>query len=213
LIRLSTSGLEPTFASPNKETLEMTQARTVAVVVGSLRKDSVSRKLANAFAALNPGLTFNIVEIGDLPHFDQDLEADPPAQWVRFRNEIAAADAVLFVTPEFNRSVPGALKNAIDVGSRPYGQSVWNGKPGAVISLSPGAIGGFGANHHLRQSLVFLNVPLLSQEAYVGNAYALFDDNGELVNEATTEFLRAYGQAFAAWIERIVDDVPARKAA
>ena len=191
----------------------MSQSRTVAVVVGSLRKDSVSRKLANAFAALTPNLKFNIVEIGDLPHFDQDLESDPPAQWVGFRNEIAAADAVLFVTPEFNRSVPGALKNAIDVGSRPYGQSVWNGKPGAVISLSPGAIGGFGANHHLRQSLVFLNVPLLSQEAYIGNAFALFDDNGELVNESTTEFLRSYGAQFAAWIERIVDDTPAQKAA
>jgi chromate reductase len=191
----------------------MSQPRTVAVVVGSLRKDSVSRKLAKAFAALTPGLKFNIVEIGDLPLFDQDLEATPPAQWVRFRNEIAAADAVLFVTPEFNRSVPGALKNAVDVGSRPYGQSVWNGKPGAVISLSPGAIGGFGANHHLRQSLVFLNVPLLSQEAYVGNAFALFDDTGELVNEGTAEFLRSYGAAFGAWIERIVDDVAAKQAA
>jgi len=191
----------------------MTQVRNVAVVVGSLRKDSVSRKLAKAFAALNPNLKFNVVEIGDLPHFDQDLESDPPAQWVRFRNEIAAADAVLFVTPEFNRSVPGALKNAIDVGSRPYGSSVWNGKPGAVISLSPGAIGGFGANHHLRQSLVFLNVPLLSQEAYISNAFALFDDAGELVNDGTVEFLRAYGQAFAAWIERIADDVPAARAA
>ena len=191
----------------------MSQPRTVAVVVGSLRKDSVSRKLAAAFAALTPGLKFNVVEIGDLPHFDQDLEADPPAQWVRFRSEIAAADAVLFVTPEFNRSVPGALKNAIDVGSRPYGQSVWNGKPGAVISVSPGAIGGFGANHHLRQSLVFLNVPLLSQEAYVGNAYALFDETGELVSEATTDFLRNYGAAFSAWIERIVDHAPAAKAA
>jgi chromate reductase len=191
----------------------MSQPRTVAVVVGSLRKDSVSRKLAQAFAALTPNLKFNIVEIGDLPLFDQDLEATPPAQWVRFRDEIAAADAVLFVTPEFNRSVPGALKNAIDVGSRPYGQSVWNGKPGAVISLSPGAIGGFGANHHLRQSLVFLNVPLLSQEAYIGNAFALFDDTGELVNEGTSEFLRAYGQAFAGWIDRIVDEAPARQAA
>jgi len=191
----------------------MTQVRNVAVVVGSLRKDSVSRKLAKAFAAVTPNLKFNIVEIGDLPHFDQDLESDPPAQWVRFREEIAAADAVLFVTPEFNRSVPGALKNAIDVGSRPYGSSVWNGKPGAVISLSPGAIGGFGANHHLRQSLVFLNVPLLSQEAYISNAFSLFDATGELVNEGTTEFLRAYGQQFAAWIDRIVDDVPASKAA
>jgi chromate reductase len=191
----------------------MTQVRNVAVVVGSLRKDSVSRKLAKAFAAVTPNLKFNIVEIGDLPHFDQDLESDPPAQWVRFREEIAAADAVLFVTPEFNRSVPGALKNAIDVGSRPYGSSVWNGKPGAVISLSPGAIGGFGANHHLRQSLVFLNVPLLSQEAYISNAFSLFDATGELVNEGTTEFLRAYGHQFAAWIDRIVDDVPASKAA
>ncbi|MBI1196331.1 MAG: ACP phosphodiesterase [Phenylobacterium sp.] len=191
----------------------MSQPRTVAVVVGSLRKDSVSRKLAKAFAALTPNLKFDIVEIGDLPHFDQDLESDPPAQWVRFRKEIAAADAVLFVTPEFNRSVPGALKNAIDVGSRPYGQSVWNGKPGAVISLSPGAIGGFGANHHLRQSLVFLNVPLLSQEAYIGNAFSLFGDNGELINEGTAEFLRAYGAAFSAWIDRIADDAPAAKAA
>ena len=182
----------------------MTQVRTVAVVVGSLRKDSVSRKLAKAFAAVNPNLKFNIVEIGDLPHFDQDLESDPPAQWLRFRAEIAAADAVLFVTPEFNRSVPGALKNAIDVGSRPYGQSVWNGKPGAVISLSPGAIGGFGANHHLRQSLVFLNVPALNIEAYIGGAFALFDENGELINESTTEFLRGYGQAFKAWIEKIL---------
>jgi chromate reductase, NAD(P)H dehydrogenase (quinone) len=191
----------------------MSQVRNVAVVVGSLRKDSVSRKLAKAFAAVNPGLKFNIVEIADLPHFDQDLESDPPTQWVRFRNEIAAADAVLFVTPEFNRSVPGALKNAIDVGSRPYGSSVWNAKPGAVISLSPGAIGGFGANHHLRQSLVFLNVPLLSQEAYIGNAFALFDDTGELINEGTTEFLKSYGVQFAAWIEQIVHEVPVAKAA
>lgn len=188
----------------------MTQPRNVAVVVGSLRKDSVSRKLANAFAAVTPNLAFNIIEIGDLPLFDQDLESEPPAQWVRFREQIAAADAVLFVTPEYNRSVPGALKNAIDVGSRPYGASVWNGKPGAVISLSPGAIGGFGANHHLRQSLVFLNVPLLSQEAYIGAAFTLFDDAGELVNESTAEFLRAYGQAFSAWIETIA---PAARAA
>lgn len=191
----------------------MTQVRNVAVVVGSLRKDSVSRKLAKAFAAVTPGLKFNIVEIGDLPHFDQDLESDPPAQWVRFREEIAAADAVLFVTPEYNRSVPAVLKNAIDVGSRPYGQSVWNGKPGAVISLSPGAIGGFGANHHLRQSLVFLNVPLLSQEAYIGNAFALFDEAGELVNEGTAEFLKAYGAQFAAWVEKIIGAETAAKAA
>lgn len=179
----------------------MSQTRNVAVVVGSLRKDSVSRKLAAAFAILTPNLAFNVIEIGDLPLFDQDLEAEPPAQWVRFRTEIAAADAVLFVTPEYNRSVPGVLKNAIDVGSRPYGASVWNGKPGAVISVSPGAIGGFGANHHLRQSLVFLNVPVLSQEAYVGNAFAFFDATGALINDGTAGFLRTYGKAFSAWIE------------
>ena len=192
----------------------MSQPRTVAVLVGSLRKESVSRKLAEALAALAPkNLTFQFVEIGDLPHFDQDLESDPPAQWVAFRNQIKPADAILFVTPEYNRSVPGVLKNAIDVGSRPYGASVFDGKPGAVISVSPGAIGGFGANHHLRQSLAFLNVPLLSQEAYIGGAFALFDDSGELVNESTTEFLRAYGQAFGDWIERIAGETAERKAA
>lgn len=191
----------------------MSQPRTVAVVVGSLRKDSVNRKVAKAVAALTPGLKFDFVEIGDLPHYDEDVEAaGAPEAWTRFRKEIAAHDAVLFVTPEYNRSVPGALKNAIDVGSRPYGASVWNGKPGAVISVSPGAIGGFGANHHLRQSLVFLNVPLLSQEAYIGNAFALFGENGELVNDSTADFLKAYGQAFAAWIERILAE-PSVKAA
>jgi len=191
----------------------MTQPRTVAVIVGSLRKDSVSRKLAHALEALTPNLKFTEVPIGDLQLFDQDLEATPPAEWTAFREKVAAADAVLFVTPEFNRSVPGALKNAVDVGSRPYGASVWNGKPGAVISVSPGGVGGFGANHHLRQSLVFLNVPLLTNEAYIGNAFSLFDENGELINEATAEFLRAYGQAFSAWIETIAPRSASLKAA
>ena len=192
----------------------MSHPRTVAVVVGSLRKDSVSRKVAEAFAALAPkSLSFKFVEIGELPHFDQDLEAAPPAQWVTCRDAIRPADAVLFVTPEYNRSVPGVLKNAIDVGSRPYGSSVWDGKPGAVISVSPGGIGGFGANHHLRQSLVFLNVPLLSQEAYIGGAFALFDETGALINEGTADFLKAYGLAFANWIERIVREEAVQAAA
>ncbi|MCR5875297.1 NAD(P)H-dependent oxidoreductase [Phenylobacterium sp. J426] len=192
----------------------MSQVRTVAVVVGSLRKDSVSRKVAKALAAQTPNLKFRFVEIGDLPHYDQDIETDaPPAAWTRFRNEVAGADAVLFVTPEYNRSVPGVLKNAIDVGSRPYGASAWDGKPGAVISVSPGAIGGFGANHHLRQALVFLNVPLLSQEAYIGNAFALFDEAGELINESTAEFLKSFGAAFTGWIEKILADAPATRAA
>jgi chromate reductase len=182
----------------------MAQSRTVAVVVGSLRKDSVTRKVARAIEALGPeGLTFVEVPIGDLALFNQDDEANPPAPYVEFRNRIRAADAVLFATPEYNRGLPGALKNAIDVGSRPYGQSVWNGKPAAVVSVSPGAIGAFGANHQLRQSLVFLNMPTLQQpEAYVGNAFTLFGDDGELTNEVTEEFLRAFGQTFADWIER-----------
>ena len=109
---------------------------------------------------------------------------------------------MLFVTPEYNRSVPGVLKNAIDVGSRPYGQSVWNAKPGAVISVSPGAVGGFGANHHLRQSLVFLDVPAMQQpEAYIGGAATLFDAEGGVVNDETRGFLTKFMTAFAGWIE------------
>ncbi|RAK50726.1 NADPH-dependent FMN reductase [Phenylobacterium deserti] len=180
----------------------MSQTQTVAVIVGSLRKDSASRKIAKAVEALSPpGVAFRFIEIGALPHFDQDLEAAPPQAWTDFREQVKATDAVLFVTPEYNRSVPGVLKNAIDVGSRPYGQSVFNGKPAAVISTSAGALGGFGANHHLRQSLAFLNMPTLNQpEAYVGNSLALFDEHGELVNESTAEFLRAFATTFAAWI-------------
>jgi chromate reductase len=179
--------------------------RDIAVIVGSLRKGSLNRLTAQALAALAPeSLRLEIVGIGQLPLYDQDMEADPPSSWTEFRERVGRADGVLFVTPEYNRSVPGALKNAIDVGSRPYGHSVWSGKPAAIASVSPGALGAFGANHHLRQSLVFLNVPLLSAEAYVGNAFALFDENGELINETTTEFLRSYGQQFSAWINKIL---------
>lgn len=179
--------------------------RTVAVLVGSLRKDSFSRQVAEALAAVSPqNVKFRFVEIGDLPFYNQDDEATPPAQWVRFREQIRSADALLFVTPEYNRSVPAVLKNALDVGSRPYGHSVFNGKPGAVISVTPGGLGAFGANHHLRQSLVFLNVPTLQSEAYISNAGALFDEQGQLVNEDTRAFLTKYASDFAAWIETIV---------
>jgi chromate reductase len=184
----------------------MSTTRDVAVLVGSLRKDSLNRKVALALAAMAPaGLELELVEIGQLPLYDQDLDGQPPAPWVAFRERIRRADAVLFVTPEYNRSVPGALKNAIDVGSRPYGKSAWDGKPGAVVSASPGAIGGFGANHHLRQSLVFLNVPVLQQpEAYLGGVDKLFDERGGLANESTRGFLLKFLTAFAAWIERNV---------
>jgi chromate reductase len=184
----------------------MTSTKDVAVFVGSLRKDSFNRKMAIALTGLAPdGLRLGIVEIGGLPLYNQDDDAPgkvPPA-WQSLRDRVRGADALLFVTPEYNRSVPGVLKNAIDVASRPYGQSVLDGKPGAVMSVSPGAIGGFGANHHLRQMMVFLNVPMLQQpEAYVGGAANLFDDKGNLANAGTREFAGKFMQAFAAWIER-----------
>lgn len=173
----------------------------VAVIVGSLRKDSINRKVANALAELAPAaLKLSIIDIGHLPMYNQDIDENPPAAWTQFRERISAADAVLFVTPEHNRSVPAALKNAIDIGSRPYGKSAWNGKPGAVISASPGGIGGFGANHHLRQSLVFLNVPAMAHEAYLGGADKLFDAQGKLANDGTRKFLESFMQTYAAWI-------------
>jgi chromate reductase, NAD(P)H dehydrogenase (quinone) len=175
----------------------------VAVLVGSLRKASLNRMVANSLIALAPApLKLEMIEIGHLPIYNQDAEDPAPAAWTPFRERIRSADAVLFVTPEHNRSVPAALKNALDVGSRPYGKSAWAGKPGAVVSVSPGAIGGFGANHHLRQSLVFLDVPAMQQpEAYIGHADKLFDPHGNLINEETRKFLTRFMQAFGAWIE------------
>jgi chromate reductase, NAD(P)H dehydrogenase (quinone) len=180
----------------------MAETRNVATLVGSLRRGSLNRMAAHAIAALAPAsLAFDEIEIGDLPLYNEDLEKDPPVPWIRFRERMRGADAVLFVTPEYNRSVPGLLKNAIDVGSRPYGKSVWSRKPAAVVSVSPGAIGGFGANHHLRQSLVFLDMPVLQQpEAYIGNAANLFGEGSAVKNEGTEKFLRSFTEAFAAWV-------------
>ncbi|HEV7691553.1 MAG TPA: NAD(P)H-dependent oxidoreductase [Hyphomonadaceae bacterium] len=178
--------------------------RKIAVVVGSLRNESNSARLARAIAAEAPkNLTFEVVEIGDLPFYNQDLEtAAAPAAWTRFRSQINSADAVLFVTPEFNRSVPGALKNAIDVGSRPYGASAWAGKPAAVVSSSVGPISGFGANHHLRQSLAFLDMPTLQQpEMYLGSVGDWFDAEGKVKNADTRTFLGTFAKKFADWIE------------
>ncbi len=174
----------------------------VAVIVGSLRKDSINLMLSKALIeCAPPALKLAHVEIGKLPLYNPDEDTSPPAAWTRFRDAINAVDAVLFVTPEYNRSVPAALKNALDVGSRPYGKSAWNNKPGAVVSASPGAIGAFGANHHLRQSLVFLNVPAMAQpEAYIGGADKLFDAGGKLNNEGTRKFLKQYMQSFGEWI-------------
>jgi chromate reductase len=174
----------------------------VAVISGSLRKGAYSTMLAEALCGLAPKLQCERVEIGQLPLYNPDLdESGAPAPWTAFRDRVRACDAVLFVTPEYNRSVPGALKNAIDVGSRPYGKSVWSGKPAAIVSQSPGAISGFGANHHLRQSLVFLDMPAMQQpEAYIGNVSKLFGADGKLASEETRAFLEKFMGAFASWI-------------
>ena len=179
--------------------------RNVAVVVGSLRKESFTRKVAHAIADIAaPELVLEDVPIGQLPLYNQDLDAgSPPGEWKQFRDRIRAADAVLFATPEYNRSVPGVLKNAIDVGSRPYGQSAWTGKPAGVVSVSPGMIGAFGANHHLRQSLVFLDMPCLQQpELYIGGADKLFDKDGKLKSDAVRELLTKFVTAFGTWIDQ-----------
>jgi chromate reductase, NAD(P)H dehydrogenase (quinone) len=176
----------------------------VVAIVGSLRRASFTRALVNAFTPIAPpSLKIEIVGIGDLPLYDEDGEAAPPAAWKAFRERVSRADAVLFATPEYNRSIPGGLKNAIDVGSRPYGKSVWSGKPAAVVSCSPGVIGGFGSNHHLRQCLVFLDMPVLQQpEAYLGNVAKLLGPNGEISDEKTREFCTQLLQKFEAWIQR-----------
>lgn len=175
----------------------------VAVLVGSLRKDAYSRKIAHVLMGLAPAsLDCRIVELADLPLYTEDLDSAPPASWTRFRSEIQAADAVLIVTPEYNRSIPGGLKNAIDVGSRPPYHSVWDGLPTAVVSVSPYKLGGFGANHHIRQSLVFLNMPVMQQpEAYLPEVAGMFDERGAFVSAESREFLTKVMSSFAAWAQ------------
>jgi chromate reductase len=179
--------------------------RKIAVIVGSLRKESYNRKVAKSLMLLAPPtLEMEIVEIGQLPLYNEDDDKAPPAVYTEFRNKIKGFDGVLWVTPEYNRSVPGALKNAIDVGSRPYGQSAWSGKPCAVVSVSQGAPGAFGANHHLRQSMVFLDMPTMQQpEAYIGGVAKLFEGD-KLNNESTEKFLQGFIDAFATWVDRHV---------
>ena len=177
----------------------------IGVIVGSLRKNSFSSQVAkNAVELLPEGYEAEIVEIGHLPFFNQDWEGDfgTPAEVTEFRHKIKELDAVLFVTPEYNRSIPAVLKNALDVGSRPYGESVWNGKPAAIISQSPGTIAGFGANHHLRQVLAFLNMPVVQQpEAYIGSVHELLDENGKLKDD-TRNFLQSFIDTFVDLIKK-----------
>ncbi|MBP1663726.1 MAG: NAD(P)H-dependent oxidoreductase [Bacteroidetes bacterium] len=178
----------------------------IAVIVGSLRKESFNRKMAVALTENAPEqLSFEFLEIGNLDLYSEDLDATPPQAWVEFRNKVKSFDGVLFVTPEYNRSFPGVLKNAIDVASRPWGQSVWGGKPAAIVSVTIGGLGAFGASNHLRQVLAFLGMPTMTQpEAYIGNATSLFDDNGRLNNDSTLDFVKSYMKAFAQWVETFV---------
>lgn len=177
----------------------------IAIIVGSLREGSINRKVARSICGLKDNLDCSMIEIGDLPLYNQDHDANPPEQYVRFREQIAAADGVLFVSPEYNRGIPGVLKNAIDIGSRPYGHSVWDKKPAGVVTVSPGAIGGFGANHQLRQCCVFLNMPLMQQpEAYFGR---VGDDSfaGDGLAEGPLKGLASkFAGAFAEWVELIL---------
>ena len=183
-------------------------AYKIAIIVGSLREESINRKIARSICALqHDNLDCSMVEIGDLPLYNQDYD-DPgktPEQYVRFRDKIRSSDGVLFCTPEYNRSVPGVHKNAIDVGSRPYGESVFDKKPAAIVTASPGAIGGFGANHHLRQSCVFLNMPMMLQpEAYLGGVSDdSFDESGCLKAGPLKDVIVRLAHAFADWIHMI----------
>jgi len=183
-------------------------AYKIAILVGSLRKDSINRKVARSICAIRgDNLDCNMVEIGDLPLYNQEYDApgSTPEQYVRFRDEIRDADGVLFVSPEYNRGIPGVLKNAIDVGSRPYGKSVFNGKPAAIITASPGSIGGFGANHQIRQACVFLNMPVMQQpEAYLGHVSEdSFDEDGCLKDGPLKELVTKLAHAFHDWVDVI----------
>jgi chromate reductase, NAD(P)H dehydrogenase (quinone) len=178
----------------------------IGILVGSLRKESFSKKIAANVATLFPeGYESEFIEIENLPFYNQDYdnENNVRAEYTTFRNRIKEFDAILFVTPEYNRSVPAVLSNAVDVGSRPYGASVWNGKPAAIISQSPGNLGGFGANHHLRQIISCLNMPLVQQpEAYISNSASLLDENGKVKNEGTIQFLQSFVDTFVNLIKK-----------
>jgi NAD(P)H-dependent FMN reductase/ketosteroid isomerase-like protein len=179
----------------------LSKPRHVGVLIGSLRRGSLSRKLAKALIARAPAtLDCHIIEIGDLPLYNEDLDSSPPPAWVSFRAALEACDALLFVTPEYNRSMPGCLKNATDVGSRPEGKSLFDGLPAAVVSVSPYSLGGFGANHALRQSFVYLNLAVMQQpEAYVGNVGDVMNAHGTITKKETDNFLKTFMQAFERW--------------
>jgi chromate reductase len=182
----------------------MTSSYDVVVIVGSLRKESFSLKIANALAKLAPDtLKLNVVTLHDISFFNQDLESTPPADWLKFRETLQKSNAVVFVAPEYNRAIPGVLKNAIDVGSRPYGKSSFNGKPTGIISNSPGPLGGVSAAKHLQNILPGICGPIMQQpEIYLNGVGDAFNDKGELVKESLQAVLKQYIDAFAAFVEK-----------
>lgn len=179
-------------------------SHNVLVVVGSLRKEAFSLKIANALAKLAPSsLKLDVATLHGISFFNQDLEANPPADWLAFRDKIKASDAVIFVTPEYNRSIPGVLKNAIDVASRPYGQSSFAGKPIGIIGNSPGPLGGIAAALDLKKLLPGIVGPILGQpEIYLNHVGTSFDDKGNLTGEGLHKVLDQYLAAFAAFVEK-----------
>ena len=181
-------------------------AYKIAIIVGSLREGSINRRVARTICGLRgDNLHCSMVEIGDLPLYNQDLDANPPEQWTRFRKQVSGADGVLFCSPEYNRGIPGVLKNAIDVGSRPYGQSVFDKKPAAIVTASPGSIGGFGANHQIRQAAVFLNMPIMQQpEAYLGHVSDdSFGEDGCIKEGPLKDLISGLAQSFHDWVHMI----------
>lgn len=176
----------------------------VGVVVGSLRRDSYSKKIAQELVNSAPeNLSFEFLEIDNLPLYNEEYDAEAPKAYTEFRQKVKSVDALLFVTPEYNRSIPGVLKNAIDIASRPWGQNAWNEKPAAIVSVTMGSLGAFGANHHLRQTLAFLNMPVMGQpEAYISSAATLFDESGKLTDQSTKDFLIAFMQAFNTFSDK-----------
>ncbi|WP_239257256.1 NADPH-dependent FMN reductase [Listeria ilorinensis] len=179
----------------------------VGLIVGSLRKESYSKKVARLLAELLPEEFETVfLSLNELAIYNQDFddEGNVPTAWIKFREQAKELDAVIFITPEYNRSVPAVLKNALDIGSRPYGHSVWDKKPAAVVSVSPSKLSGFGANHHLRQSLVFLNMPVMQQpEAYIGEIGQLLDDDGHYQNpERTQAFFKTIVDGFVSWTKQ-----------
>lgn len=173
-------------------------------LVGGISRSSLNKKYFRSIQELSiPNFEFETFDISKLPFFSQDLEMDPPDIVTAFKEKIREAEAVLFITPEYNRSFPGVLKNAIDWGSRPYGQNLWNHKPAATLGASPGAIGTFGAQHHLRQVLAYLNMSVLGQPEVYFNATHAFDDQDRLTNEKTKEFLLQFFEAFDEWIQLV----------